>query len=252
MRANELKDRDFPVPGVAERKRAYAMKVTLSLPSTDTGLLQWSQNVVNLITPTPANWGLVVGDVTTYTALNSSYSTALAACDKPVRNKSAVVAKNAAKLALKNGAAVVANKIYATPTVTDAMKVQIGMPPRANPQPIPAPSSAPGLDVLSVSAWTVSIKLHDSTSSAKRGKPPGVSGASVFSFVGATPPDDIASWKFEGNTGKTKVNVVFPNTVAPGARVWLTAFWFNGRKQSGPACAPVGTIVQGGSVSLAA
>jgi hypothetical protein len=34
--------------------------------------------------------------------------------------------------------------------------------------------------------------------------------------------------------------------------VWLTAFWFNGRKQSGPACAPVGTNLPGGSVALGA
>ena len=30
------------------------------------------------------------------------------------------------------------------------------------------------------------------------------------------------------------------------------AFWFNGRKQSGPACAPVSTNLPGGSVSMAA
>jgi hypothetical protein len=98
----------------------------------------------------------------------------------------------------------------------------------------------------------VSLKLHDSTSGAKRGKPPGVSGASVFSFVGAVAPSDMGSWKFEGSTGKTKVDVSFDNSNAPGTKVWLTAFWFNGRKQSGPACAPVATNLQGGSVSMAA
>ncbi len=75
--------------------------VPLSFPTTDTGLLQWSQNVVNLITPVPATYGLVVGDVTTYTALHAAYSTALAACDPPVRNKAAVVTKNAARSSLK-------------------------------------------------------------------------------------------------------------------------------------------------------
>jgi hypothetical protein len=137
-------------------------------------------------------------------------------------------------------------------SVTDGQKLSLGLNVKASPSPIPVPSSAPGLDVVSVSAWTVKIKLHDSTSSAKRGKPPGVSGAAVFSFVGATPPTDIAAWKFEGNTGRTNIDVAFANTLAPGALVWLTAFWFNGRKQSGPACAPVSTNLQGGSVSMAA
>jgi hypothetical protein len=70
--------------------------------------------------------------------------------------------------------------------------------------------------------------------------------------VGATAAADISAWKFEGNTGRTNVEVVFPSTVAAGAVVWLTAFWFNGRKQSGPACAPVSTNVQGVWVSMAA
>ncbi len=91
-------------------------------------------------------------------------------------------------------------------------------------------------------------RLHHAASG---GKPAGVSGASIFSYVEATAPSDISAWKFEGNTGKTAV-VVFPNTTAAGATVWLTAFWFNPRKQSGPACTPVSTNVQRGSVSMAA
>src|SRR5438067_1011799 len=106
--------------------------------------------------------------------------------------------------------------------------------------------------VLSVFAWTVRIRLYDIASVAMRGKPPGVNGAAVFSHVGETAPTDIGAWQFQGNTGKTNMDVVFPNTIAPGAKVWLTAFWFNGRKQSGPACNPVSTNLQGGSVSMAA
>ena len=60
---------------------------------------------------TAADWGLVVGDVTTYTAAHDGYATALAACTPSVRNKPAVVAKNSARDILKSAAAVVANKI---------------------------------------------------------------------------------------------------------------------------------------------
>ena len=41
--------------------------------------------------------------------------------------------------------------------------------------------------------------------------------------------------------------------VAPGTQVWLTAFFFNERKQNGPACAGVGAIINyGGSMPMAA
>src|SRR4051812_45122013 len=90
----------------ARKERGFIMSVALLLPKTDTGLLQWSQNVVNLITPVPATWGLVVGDVTSYTALHTAYSTALAAADPSVRSKPATVTKNTARANLKNGAAI--------------------------------------------------------------------------------------------------------------------------------------------------
>lgn len=228
------------------------MSVALSFPTSDTGLLQWSQNIVNLITPTPATYGLVAADVTTYTALHTAYSTALAACDPNQRNKPAVVAKNAAKAALKNGATLLANKIYASPTVTDAQKTALGIPPRATPTPIPAPSSSPVIEVVSVSGWTARIRLR-AGEGAGRGKPAGTIGASIFSFVGEEAPTDIGQWKFEGSTGRvTSVDVTFANTLAPGACVWFTAFWFNGRKQSGPASAPISANLPGGSVSMAA
>ena len=37
-----------------------------------------------------------------------------------------------------------------------------------------------------------------------------------------------------------------PADTAAGAKVWLTAFYFNERKQNGPACAPVGAVINYG------
>ena len=65
-------------------------------------------------------------------------------------------------------------------------------------------------------------------------------------------PSDPTQYEYEGSTSRTTVDILFPESVVPGTQVWLTAFWFNGRKQSGPAATPVSTNVQGGGVSLAA
>jgi hypothetical protein len=215
-------------------------------------LLSWSLNLSTKITATPTAFGLTAAQATAYAAVHATYATALAACDPTLRNKSLTAAKNAARTALKTAASQTVNLVNGTPTVTDSQKISLGITPRAKPTPIPQPSVAPGLDIGSVSGWTVRVKLHDKALGSKRGKPAGVSGASVFSFVGATPPNDMASWKFEGNTGRTVVDIVFDTSNVPGAKVWLTAFWFNGRKQSGPPCSPVSTNLQGGSVSMAA
>lgn len=226
------------------------MQVALTLPASDTGLLQWSQNVVTLITAAPATYNLVTADVTTYTALHTTFASSVAACDPSVRNKPAVVAKRAARLALKNGAQILASKVYSSTTVTDAQKTQLGMPPRATPTRIPAPSTAPVIEKISATGWTVRIRLRDA-SGARRGKPPGTIGASIFSYVGTTAPTDLNAWHFEGSTGKvSKVDVQFPTSLPAGQTVYLTAFWFNGRKQSGPICAAFSTNLPGGGVEM--
>lgn len=228
------------------------MPVALYLPRADLALRQWSQNVVSLITPDPAAWGLVEADVTSYTAVHAAFSTGLAACDPAVRNKAAVVAKNTARASLENGASLLANKIYSAQTVTDAQKTQIGMPPRAARTVIPPPASCPVIEVLSTSGWTLRVRLRDS-SGARRGKPPGTHGALIFSYVGEHPPTGIAGWTFEGSTGRVeKIDLTFPSTLAPGTKVWVCAFWFNGRKQSGAPCPGVSANLPGGSVSMAA
>ena len=139
------------------------------------------------------------------------------------------------------------------PGMTNPLRIELGLPPRDfEPTPIPPPGAAPGIVVKSAQGRTVKIRLIDVAQPTRLGKPAGVSGASVFSFVGATPPADLANWKFEGNTSRTGVDVLFPTSVASGATVWFTAFWFNPRKQQGPACDPVSANLPGGSVSTIA
>jgi hypothetical protein len=181
--------------------------------------------------------------------LHDAYAAALAACDPAIRTRQAVADKNSARAALVNNARLLAKLIEGTASVTDGQKRSLGLNVRATPSPIPSPAYAPGLDIRSISGWTVKIRLHDTQSTAKRGKPPGVSGAAVFSFVGDAPPSDVSKWNFEGNTGRTIVDVVFNSAIAPGTKVWLTAFWFNGRKQSGPACSPVAAYLQYGALA---
>ena len=85
-----------------------------------------------------------------------------------------------------------------------------------------------------------------------RGKPFGAVGANVFSFVGETAPTDPRQYHFEGMATRTITQVLFPNSVASGAMVWLSACWVSARGQTGMACAPVSFTLQGGAVLAAA
>lgn len=220
-------------------------------PSKDSDLVLWGQNFSTRITATPAPFGLTAPQCTAFAGYLSAFSTALAACAPDVRSKSAVTAKNAARDVLKFNAKLLANIINGQATVTDAQKQQLGLNVRQQPRPIPTPDTAPVIEVVSVSAWTVKIKLKSTGSG--RGKPAGVSGANVFSYVGPTPPASPTDFKYEGMTGRTEIEVAFATDLPAGTKVWLTAFWFNGRKQSGPACSPVSSNLLGsGTISMAA
>jgi hypothetical protein len=216
------------------------------LPNKDSALLAWAQNFSTLITATPTTYGLTSAQATAFAALVTAYSTTLAACDPGVRNKASVLAKNTARTNLKVSARLLAKIVEGQASVTNAQKATLGLNVRATPTPIPPPALAPQVDIVSVIARTVRIRLHNTETAPRRGKPAGVAGAAVFSYVGATPPTDLSGYKFEGNTTVTVVDLVFPDTVAAGSTVWIIAMWFNERTQNGPAATPVNAVIQYG------
>ena len=221
-------------------------------PDTDAGALAWAQHFASMIAAGPATiYGLTSAQSTAFNTLVASYQTTLTACEPTLRNKASTAAKNSARAALKLSAAQLASIIGGQPSVSDAQKIALGLTVRVAPSPIPAPGDPPELDIVSVSGRTVKIRLHDSAT-MKRARPAGVMGATLFSFVGAIAPGDLSAWTYQGNSSKAVLDVVFPATVPAGSAVWLLAFWYNGKGQSGPACAPVSTYIAGGSVSMAA
>jgi hypothetical protein len=218
------------------------------IPSSDAPLLRWMQNfyAVANASPGPTGYGLTAAQLTAFNTLLTNFQTALAACDPGVRSKAAVFTKNQAKAALVADARLLAKVVQGTASVTDAQKATLGLNVRATPQPVPVPADAPSIDVMSVDSRTVTIRLHSSTVAGKRKRPAGVKGAAIFSYVGATAPTDPSLYTFQGNTSLTNFNVTFPDTVMPGAVVWITAMWFNTKSQSGPAAQPVQAVIQYG------
>ena len=104
----------------------------------------------------------------------------------------------------------------------------------------------PAVDVIRVSGRTVSLNVHDSASSLKRGKPAGATAAWVYSFVGENYPSDPTLWNFEGATTRPKFDILFPSTVAGGAQVWVCAAWINAKQEAGPTSVPITTNLPGG------
>jgi hypothetical protein len=222
------------------------------LPSREADLVNWSFNFKELIVANPTLYGLTVPLATAYAALHDDFAEAYtAAIDPGTRTPAAIILKNTAMDALKANARQLAKLVQGTPTVTDEQRGLLGLTVPAERTPINPPTETPVLEVIGRLGTIVSIKLHDGSGS-RRGKPAGVAGATVFSYVGATPPVDVGAWTFQGNTTRNTVDVEFPVGTAAGTTVWLCAFWYNPRGQSGPGCAPVSAIIAGGAMAQAA
>lgn len=223
------------------------------LPSREAELVTWTSNFSQKINATATAFGLTAAQATSYGTLNTAFISAYQTANDPsTRSPSNIVAKNTAMTALKANARELARIVQATPSVTPEQKSELGLTVRdGEGSPIPAPATAPQIDLVSMVGRTLSIRLHDGDST-RRGKPAGVQGASVFSFVGATPPADPSDWKFEGSTTRTTVDLRVDAALVPGPVVWLTAFWYDPRGQSGPGCTPGSAILAGGGMSMAA
>lgn len=218
------------------------------LPNPDAALLAWSVNFSRLISADPAAYGISPARAAAYAVLNDAYATALAANDPAVRSRVSVANKNAARELLKKEARALARVVYGAAWVTGAQRIALGLNVRRAYTRAAPPATPPAISVLAVTGWTVHAKVYDPASD--RRKPPGVIGAILFTYVGETPPRDIKQWRYHSQTGQSRVDVTFPTNVPPGTKVWLSAVWFNNRKQMGPACAPVPlTLTGGGTVS---
>lgn len=225
---------------------------TTFLPSTDAGLRAWSALLSQKITEDPEAYGLDQQQCDSFSVVQAEYASALQIATAPVtRTKVSVAQKNAARESLKNAARLINSIVKGQANVSDAQMLALGFTVPAERSKVPAPVQMPLIQVLSVVGHTVQIKFRR-RDGAGRAWPVGVEGASIFSFVGAQPAENISEFRFEMNVTSKIVDVNFPHSLKPGTTVWLTARYYNHRQEYGPACPAIQTNLQGGMIVMAA
>jgi hypothetical protein len=219
-------------------------------PRREAAIVQWSANFRDHILVAPADYGLTAAQASAYAITQQTFEAAYNTAISPGTNsRFAVATKNAARDALETDTRMLAAFVRATRSVTNAMRIELGLSQSIEGRGVRAslPDSPPRLYVTGQVGRSVTVKLSDSILSGRRGKPVGIAGASVFSFVGDEPPTSLTNWVFKGNTTRTTMNIAFDNQLPPGTKIWLSANWYNTRAENGPSCAPVSTYIQFGS-----
>lgn len=235
---------------------AVFMTVPLFPPRRDADLLTWSANFAARIAASPAMYGLDAAQAAGFSALQSAYASAYRIAVSPTTNSKANVgAKNEARenlLDAANGAWELVPIVRAFPGMTDGLGCELGLRlADRHRSPVGPPSSPPNLSIKSVLGRSIKLRLRDIDHRTRRGKPEGVEGAIVLYCIGQSCPSDIAQWHFALITARPRVDFELPWSVPAASKVWLTAFWFNARKESGPMCTPKSTII-GEGLALAA
>lgn len=223
------------------------------LPTREAELVTWVTNFDLKLKDDAVGYGLTVDQQAAYAAAFTAFTAAYQVANNPdTRSPTNIGIKNTKKQELIALTRELVDIAQASPVMDYDKRIALGISTRDNePTPIPPPSEAPTIDVLSVEGWTLNIRLHDG-SSTKRAKPDGVAGALVFTYVGDVAPVDVSAWNYEGSASKTETKVIFPSTLAPGTKVWLTAAWVNGKVQTGPAAMPVSRLISGNGLAQAA
>lgn len=229
---------------------------TLTFPQRkDVDLLTWSAGFLAKIAPSPGDVGLTAAQVDAFSALQSDFAARYAIARNPKTNSKANISnKNGARQRMlhgSGGAWEMVDIIQAHPGTTDSMRSELGLRISHKPSQVQRPGSAPKMSIVMMRGRMVTVRLGDAESPDRRGKPAGVLGATVLYWCGETPPSDACQWMFAMNTSRPEFDVEMPMSVPGGARVWLTAFWFNKRMQAGPLALEQHTRANAGADKLA-
>ena len=222
------------------------------LPVRESELLDWALDFSALTSAAPADFGLSLEQGAMIAAAVGAFDTAYeTAKNRDTRTPVAIESKNTAKREMIRVVRSMVRLIQAWPEITDAKRSMLGITvPDPTPTSVPVPAMPPVLTVVAVMGRVIKVNLRgredDGSVSDRRGRPAGVRGASVYFAAGEDYPQDISGWSFKGSVSATTFTVSIPDSVPAGSKVFLTAQWFNGKSQTGPACEPVETSVARG------
>jgi hypothetical protein len=211
------------------------------VPSADVDLDLFCQNFSTKITATPASYGLIAGDATSFATLKTDFTTKLAAATNPsTRTKVTVASKDTSRAALNAALRSLAKRVQAYTSITSALLTDLGLTVRDTvSSPIAAPSTKPILSLAILASLAHNLRFADETTPTSRARPFGVVGLQVF-YAYETGADTSSSeaMHFEGVASKINYPITYP-AAAAGKTATVRARWFNRRGEVGPLSDPV-------------
>lgn len=166
------------------------------IPARDADFDAWLLNFGFLLAAAPITYGLTAPDVVPLTAAIAAWTPAYAAATTPATRTSATVAtKDGARATAEFIGRPLAIAVRNDSGVSDALKIGLGLTiPNVPPTPIPAPTVAPALSLVSATSLDQRLAYRVPGALGKA-KPFGAIGVEIWRSVGtafAVDPDQTA------------------------------------------------------------
>ena len=218
-------------------------------PRAERDIVKWTNNFSSRLIADPQRYTVTEGQAAAYAERQATFAAAhrAARARRAKSDTGVTVTKEMARVILEAETRKLVNQIRAAKGVCVDDKLKLGIRMLNGPKRrIKRPDIAPGIEVLPVDGRTVRVRLIDLENAVIGAKPKGVAGAVVMHYVGAQPPTDPADWRFERNTTTARFDLTFRGEIPAGETVWLTAYWYNPRRETGPSCEAVCTEIRTG------
>lgn len=205
------------------------------IPTTDALLINWGRNYSDLLTATPATYGLEAADAlivqTQFDIFDDSYDAAIA---PETRTIVTVADKDGEKLTFLRIARLYAAIIRANQGVTDEDKTALGLNiPDLVPTAIPPPTTYPEISVIIAGAGMHQILITDQLTPTLKAKPFGVAGCLLY--ANSAPTADPVMTDAPLLAVITRADTALDVSSFPvGSHVGYKGQWFNRKGELGP------------------
>lgn len=213
---------------------------TSYIPSKKADFALWLANFATLIAATPTDYGLIAGDATIISGVNTTYQSAYTAAATPETRTSATIAEENSQRALSTSTMrPYAVTVSRNAAVSDELKIGLGVNlPNSARTPVPAPTTQPVLSHLQSNHLAAILDYRDATTPTSKAKPFGAIAMEMRQIIGTAPavnPDDAGTI---GLVTKSPTNLAFGSgdvgkIVTLWGR-WVTRSGPAGVSQSGP------------------
>jgi hypothetical protein len=162
------------------------------IPSKDADFDPWLDNLQTLIAADPVDYGLTAPDAVVITAAYTAWHTAYLLATNPVtRTSPAVADKTAARVAAEATVRPYCQRISKNGGLDPSLILGLGLNlPNATRPPIPAPTTAPTLILVSGTLLRHELAYKDTLLGGTKKKPTGAIGIEVWRAIGTLPAVD--------------------------------------------------------------